>query len=153
MVSASFGWRNFTRPKPSSGPPATGRSWASRLKLGVAGPQPASAGAVSSVSAATAAARPAVRTRFPKTFMRLSFLSLARSLDRSCALPGRLLSGCFAPLRSHSQSQDVIARERHPVRLERVALRTRNELDLVVGADLETAVAVKYRFHGFASPA
>jgi hypothetical protein len=49
----------------------------------------------------------------------------------------------FAQLRTECQFQYLFRRELHPVRLERVPLDARNELRFVVGADLETAVALK----------
>ena len=41
--------------------------------------------------------------------------------------------------------QNLVARELHPVRLQGVPLHAGDELRFIVGADLETAVAVKYR--------
>src|SRR5438093_742066 len=52
ILFSSFGWRNFTNPKPLSGPPAAGRRTTSRLKFGVSGPH----GGPTSACAAAAAA-------------------------------------------------------------------------------------------------
>jgi hypothetical protein len=54
--------------------------------------------------------------------------------------------GRVGQLRSGSQLQNLFRREPHSVRLQRVPLHLGYELRLVVGADLETALAVKYVF-------
>lgn len=50
-------------------------------------------------------------------------------------------------LRTESQPQSFLRREAHSVPLERVSLHPGDELRLVFGADLETAVATQYLLH------
>lgn len=58
-----------------------------------------------------------------------------------------LLRVRVASLGANGQPSDVLAREPHPVHVERVSLHARHERVLVVGANLETAVAPEHLVH------
>jgi hypothetical protein len=51
------------------------------------------------------------------------------------------------PLRPRRQLQDLLGGELHSMRAQRVRLHTRDERLVVVGPDLETAVAAEYFLH------
>ena len=55
-----------------------------------------------------------------------------------------LLPGRFAQLGAESQLQDFLGRELHPVHVRCVLLHLSDELPLVVGLDLEPAIAAEY---------
>lgn len=58
-----------------------------------------------------------------------------------------LLPGRFVQLRAEGQLQNLLGRELHPVRFERVSPRPGDERRFIVGVDLEPAVAVEYSLH------
>jgi hypothetical protein len=62
-------------------------------------------------------------------------------------VPKLLLPAPPTQLRAESQLQNLVGRELHPVRLQRVPLYLGDELRFVIGVNLESAVALKYRLH------
>jgi hypothetical protein len=57
--------------------------------------------------------------------------------------PPSLPLGCLARVGARGESQHLVARQPHPVDLERVAPDPGDELGLIVGPHLETAVAAE----------
>ena len=58
-----------------------------------------------------------------------------------------LLPAPHTQLGAESQLQDLLGREVHPVRLQRVPLHLGDEVRFVSGVNLEPAIAPKYRLH------
>jgi hypothetical protein len=58
-----------------------------------------------------------------------------------------LLPAPLTQLRAESQLQNLVGRELHPVCLQRVPLYLGDELRFLIGVNLESAVALKYRLH------
>lgn len=64
-----------------------------------------------------------------------------------CFASKLLLPAPLTQLRAESQLQNLVGRELHPVCLQRVPLYLGDEFRFVIGANLESTVALKYRLH------